>query len=191
MAVSECSVLISGYLEPDQHLWSQIPLRVLRPLCSVTAITAAIFWLSSLLASQRCTCADKTLATRRWSASHLRSGQSQSQQTLNNLCLDSLRGSSVKIGTIQRRLAWPLRKDDTHKSRSVNNFFYISVCGGYTDVLAAKQMCKTIETQEQLATTQVWRLSKPKRREVVHAHRTGVFASRSELLSLHCPRHLL
>ena len=37
--------------------------------------------------------------------------------------LDSLRGSSVKIGTIQRRLAWPLRKDDTHKSRSVPNFF--------------------------------------------------------------------
>ena len=35
---------------------------------------------------------------------------------------DSLRGSSVKIGTIQRRLAWPLRKDDTHKSRSVTNF---------------------------------------------------------------------
>ena len=34
--------------------------------------------------------------------------------------VDSLRGSSVKIGTIQRRLAWPLRKDDTHKSRSVN-----------------------------------------------------------------------
>ena len=38
------------------------------------------------------------------------------------LDLDSLRGSSVKIGTIQRRLAWPLRKDDTHKSRSVQNF---------------------------------------------------------------------
>ena len=36
---------------------------------------------------------------------------------------DSLRGSSVKIGTIQRRLAWPLRKDDTHKSRSVSHFF--------------------------------------------------------------------
>ena len=30
-----------------------------------------------------------------------------------------------------------------------------------------------------------------KRREVVHAHRTEVIASRSELLSLHCPRHLL
>ena len=37
--------------------------------------------------------------------------------------LDSLRGSSVKIGTIQRRLAWPLRKDDTHKSRRVTKFF--------------------------------------------------------------------
>ena len=36
--------------------------------------------------------------------------------------MDSLRGSSVKIGTIQRILAWPLRKDDTHKSRSVNNW---------------------------------------------------------------------
>ena len=34
--------------------------------------------------------------------------------------LDSLRGSSGKIGTIQGRLAWPLRKDDTHKSRSEN-----------------------------------------------------------------------
>ena len=36
--------------------------------------------------------------------------------------LDSLRRSSAKIGTIQRRLAWPLRKDDTHKSRSVSIF---------------------------------------------------------------------
>ena len=40
------------------------------------------------------------------------------------ILLDPLRGSSVKIGTIQRRLAWPLRKDDTHKSRSVHNFFF-------------------------------------------------------------------
>ena len=32
------------------------------------------------------------------------------------------RGSSVKIGTIQRRLALPLRKDDTDKSRSVSIF---------------------------------------------------------------------
>ena len=28
--------------------------------------------------------------------------------------LDSLRGSSVKLGTIQIISAWPLRKDDTH-----------------------------------------------------------------------------
>ena len=33
---------------------------------------------------------------------------------------DSLRRSSVKIGTIQRSSAWPLRKDDAHKTRSVN-----------------------------------------------------------------------
>ena len=33
--------------------------------------------------------------------------------------LDSLRGSSDKIGTIQRRLAWPLRKDDTHFCHTV------------------------------------------------------------------------
>ena len=31
--------------------------------------------------------------------------------------LDSLRGSSVNIGTMQRRLAWPLRKDDTHNDQ--------------------------------------------------------------------------
>ena len=42
--------------------------------------------------------------------------------------LEPLRRASVKIGTIQRRLAWPLRKDDTHKSRSVNNFFAIFFC---------------------------------------------------------------
>ena len=34
--------------------------------------------------------------------------------------MDSLRGSSVKLGATQRRLAWPLRKDDTHESRSVS-----------------------------------------------------------------------
>ena len=32
------------------------------------------------------------------------------------IALDSLQEPSGKIGTIQRRLAWPLRKDDTHKS---------------------------------------------------------------------------
>nr|PNR28162.1 hypothetical protein PHYPA_028754 [Physcomitrium patens] len=33
--------------------------------------------------------------------------------------------TSDKIGTIQRRLAWPLRKDDTHKSRDGPNFLYL------------------------------------------------------------------
>ena len=42
--------------------------------------------------------------------------------------MDPLRRSSVKIGTIQRRLAWPLRKDDTQKSRMVSNFFCITNC---------------------------------------------------------------
>ena len=31
-------------------------------------------------------------------------------------------GTSNKIGTIHRRLAWSLRKDDTHKSRNSSNF---------------------------------------------------------------------
>ena len=33
---------------------------------------------------------------------------------------DSLRGSSVKLGTVQIILGWLLRKDDTQNSRSVN-----------------------------------------------------------------------
>ncbi|KAL1188371.1 hypothetical protein V5N11_031744 [Cardamine amara subsp. amara] len=33
-------------------------------------------------------------------------------------------GTSDKIGTIQRRLAWPLRKDDTHKSRNALMFVF-------------------------------------------------------------------
>ena len=36
-----------------------------------------------------------------------------------------------KIGTIQRRLAWPLRKDDTHKSR-MYHFFVKKVRVGST-----------------------------------------------------------
>ena len=34
---------------------------------------------------------------------------------------DSLRGSSVEIGAMQRRLAWPLRKDSTRKSQEYLN----------------------------------------------------------------------
>ena len=60
-----------------------------------------------------------------------------------NFCMsDSLRGSSVKIGTIQRRLAWPLRKDDTHKSRSVNNFFLHQPPGTATAMATSTAGCK-------------------------------------------------
>ena len=51
---------------------------------------------------------------------------------------DSFRGSSVKIGTIQRRLAWPLRKDDTHKSRSVNNYNPINTSQAVVAALPGK-----------------------------------------------------
>jgi hypothetical protein len=48
-----------------------------------------------------------------------------------SICIP-LRSSGVKtvsydkIGTIQRRLAWPLRKDDTHKSRTYHFFCVVS-----------------------------------------------------------------
>ena len=40
-------------------------------------------------------------------------GQKHRVQTCT---LDSLRGSSIEFGAVPRRLAWPLRKDDAHKS---------------------------------------------------------------------------
>ncbi|KAI8030594.1 hypothetical protein LOK49_LG01G04204 [Camellia lanceoleosa] len=57
-------------------------------------------------------------------------------------------GTSDKIGTIQRRLAWPLRKDDTHKSRNGPNFFvtFLPFCfsQNYITVRASKVKRKTI-----------------------------------------------
>ena len=47
-----------------------------------------------------------------------------------HVAVDSLRGSSVKLGTTQNILACPLRKDDTHTLRGVNNF----VARGYLHV---------------------------------------------------------
>nr|TKW08667.1 hypothetical protein SEVIR_6G039200v2 [Setaria viridis] len=46
--------------------------------------------------------------------------------------------TSDKIGTIQRRLAWPLRKDDTHKSRNGPNFFGILRAGPWAGVLPSR-----------------------------------------------------
>ena len=63
--------------------------------------------------------------------------------------LDSFRGSSVKIGTIQRRLAWPLRKDDTHKSRSDTSFFVLFCVVGCSCLagLLFSQACLALETK--------------------------------------------
>merc|ERR1711994_548525 len=65
---------------------------------------------------------------------------------IHSCTLDSFRGSSVKIGTIQRRLAWPLRKDDTHKSRSDTSFFCClhfapGQCEPFTCMTANIQSC--------------------------------------------------
>ena len=40
----------------------------------------------------------------------------------------NVRGSSVKLRTLQRRLAWPLRKDGTHESGSVNDAVFTVGC---------------------------------------------------------------
>ena len=63
-----------------------------------------------------------------------------------------LRGSSVKLGTIQRRLAWPLRKDDTRKSRRPRPLQYISRGPGCIEDPAGPRACeknaeKDIDTQ--------------------------------------------
>ena len=65
--------------------------------------------------------------------------------------LDSLRGSSDKIGTIQRRLAWPLRKDDTQKSRSVPSFFVNWVL--YEELEVARRSSKS-KADSTLSTSQ-------------------------------------
>ena len=52
-----------------------------------------------------------------------------------NAVLDPLRRSSIKIGTAQRRLAWHLRKDDTHKSRSVCITFSPAVYAQFNSTL--------------------------------------------------------
>ena len=58
-------------------------------------------------------CTNQTANARWWS---------QRLPRVSRCMPDPLRGESEKIGTIQRRLAWPLRKDDTHKSRMYHFF---------------------------------------------------------------------
>ena len=54
-------------------------------------------------------------------------------RTFANWCISSgvKTVSYDKIGTIQRRLAWPLRKDDTHKSRTYHFFFWMASAYGW------------------------------------------------------------
>lgn len=92
---------------------------MLSSFCTVLArgerISDEVFWciIDHLLTTFR-TVADTTLFAAPSAPSHIvREGPSS--------CVSS--ETSDKIGTIQRRLAWPLRKDDTHKSRNGPNFF--------------------------------------------------------------------
>ncbi|CAF1712580.1 unnamed protein product, partial [Brassica napus] len=57
-------------------------------------------------------------------------------------------GTSDKIGTIQRRLAWPLRKDDTHKSRNGPNFF-LSSLNQFLTLLKPSTICRTIASSSE------------------------------------------
>ena len=102
------------------------------------------------------TWADNTSQTN-WPTQHVRKPVGQISKTQKPFrCntyknMDSLRGSSVKIGTIQRRLAWPLRKDDTHKSRSVNNFFVGGPLGYRRGVLGYPQWASGLVWEASLA----------------------------------------
>ena len=62
----------------------------------------------------------------------VRGGREQRQPIRVQHQPDSLRRSSVKLETIQIILSWPLRKDDTHNSRSVirqsNTHLYVDLC---------------------------------------------------------------
>ena len=59
--------------------------------------------------------------------------------------LDPLRGASEKIGTIQRRLAWPLRKDDTHTSR-MYHFFDKTFCSCLYPFVGVASCCQRVHT---------------------------------------------
>jgi hypothetical protein len=56
--------------------------------------------------------------------------------------MEPLRRSSDKIGTIQRRLAWPLRKDDTHKSRKYETFCLWCFSFANAEVRNARLACQ-------------------------------------------------
>ncbi len=76
---------------------------------------------SSLAASARDTAARKSYESVNWGAGQLQA------YILPSKCHPRTRfgGTYTKIGTIQRRLAWPLRKDDTQIREAFHIFFSI------------------------------------------------------------------
>ena len=50
----------------------------------------------------------------------------ESPPPANNDVIETRVKPSKPTLLVQRRLAWPLRKDDTHKSRIINSFKYIT-----------------------------------------------------------------
>ena len=90
-----------------------------------------------------------------------------------NLRLDSFRGSSDKIGTIQRRLAWPLRKDDTHKSRSVPSFLCLpEVCNGLGSIVFLNLRLDSLRGSSDKIGTIQRRLAWPLRKDDTHKSRS-------------------
>ena len=57
---------------------------------------------------------------------------------------NGLRGSSVKLETTQRILTWPLRKDDTHNSRSVKSSHSLIWCSGLWRLISWLGVCCVI-----------------------------------------------
>ena len=53
--------------------------------------------------------------------------------------------SSVKIGTIQRRLAWPLRKDDTQKSR-MYHFLRLAIAEAFSSILNCRSRKRLLQS---------------------------------------------
>ncbi|PRP78268.1 hypothetical protein PROFUN_13899 [Planoprotostelium fungivorum] len=64
---------------------------------------------------------DLSILSSAYSNTQLTGGHSLTQIPIHTHAFRTGKPASVKIGTIQRRLAWPLRKDDT-QNREVPNF---------------------------------------------------------------------
>ena len=86
----------------------------------------SIFPCSSLAASARDTAARKSYESVNWGAGQLQA------YILPSKCHPRTRfgGTYTKIGTIQRRLAWPLRKDDT-QIREAFHIFFSKLCSSH------------------------------------------------------------